>query len=96
VAREPGGPRFLIYALAPPKVARRFGGARGRLVAERQPPADWAIRVDPALKVRAWQIHRSQRDYVRRFAYLPPALLYRLFDEELYAVRGAAEVCGPR
>jgi LmbE family N-acetylglucosaminyl deacetylase len=92
-AGAPDGPRWLVYALAPPGVARRFGGARGQLVADRQPPAQYAITVDPAIKVRAWQIHASQRDYVRRFAHLPPWLLYRLFDEELYAVRTADEAC---
>jgi LmbE family N-acetylglucosaminyl deacetylase len=93
VARQPGGPRWLVYALAPPGVARRFGGERGRLVAERQPPAQFAIAVAPAVKVRAWDIHASQRGYVRRFAHLPPWLLYRLFDEELYAARSADEAC---
>jgi LmbE family N-acetylglucosaminyl deacetylase len=80
------GPRLLVYALAPRRAARSFGGERGRLVADREPAPTLAIRVDPAVKVRAWQIHRSQADYVRRFTHLPPSVLYRLYDQEYYAV----------
>jgi LmbE family N-acetylglucosaminyl deacetylase len=93
VATEAEGPRWLVYALAPRGVARRFGGARGRRVAERQPAPQYAVHVDPAIKARGWAIHASQRDYVRRFAHVPPWLLYRLFDEEHYAVRTRADVC---
>jgi LmbE family N-acetylglucosaminyl deacetylase len=86
-------PRWLVYVLAPRAVARRFGGARGRRVAERQPAPQYAVHVDPKIKARGWQMHASQRDYVHRFAHVPPWLLYRLFDEEHYAVRTRADVC---
>jgi LmbE family N-acetylglucosaminyl deacetylase len=89
-------PRWLVYVLAPRGAARRFGGARGRLVADREPAATLAIAVAPAIKLRAWQIHRSQSDYVRRFAHVPPWLLYRLFDKEHYLVRERATVCNGR
>ena len=91
----PDAPRWLVYAVAPRRIARRFGGERGRIVATREPAPQLRIAVDPAIKVRAWKIHASQADYVRRFAHMPPWLLYRLFDdEEYYAVFGR-ERCRP-
>jgi LmbE family N-acetylglucosaminyl deacetylase len=86
-------PRWLVYILAPRRVARRFGGARGRFVAEREPAPQYVVHVDPAIKVRGWEIHHSQRDYVRRHVHLPAWLLYRLFDDEHYLVRSRAEAC---
>lgn len=87
-ASVPGGtsyaPRWLVYVLAPRPVARWFGGARGRRVAARQPAPSLAVRVDRGVEVRAWRIHRSQSDYVRRFAHVPPALVYLLYDKEYY------------
>lgn len=90
----PDAPRRLVYAVAPRRVARRLGGARGRIVATREPAPQFRVAVDAAIKVRGWRFHASQADYVRRFAHVPPWLLYRLFDrEELYAVFDRAR-CG--
>lgn len=80
-------PRWLVYALAPRGVARRFGGERGRIVAAREPPPALGMRVAPQIKVRGWKLHASQYDYVRRFAHMPPWVLYRFLDDtEYYAV----------
>jgi LmbE family N-acetylglucosaminyl deacetylase len=86
-------PRWLVYILAPRRAARVFGGARGRLVATREPAPAYAVHVDPALRVRAWDTHRSQRDYVRRHAHLPAWLLYRLYDDEHYVAYDRGQVC---
>jgi hypothetical protein len=37
-------------------------------------------------KLRGWQIHASQRDFVRVTYRVPARVLYRLWDEELYRV----------
>lgn len=85
----PNAPRWLVYAVAPRGVARRFGGERGRIVATREPAPTLALRVAPEIKVRGWKTHASQYDYVRRFAHMPPSVLYRFFDDtEYYAVFG--------
>ena len=37
-------------------------------------------------KLPGWQIHASQRDFVRKVYGVPARLLYGLWDEELYKV----------
>ena len=39
-----------------------------------------------AAKLRGWQIHASQRDFVRKVWGVPARVLYGLWDEELYRV----------
>jgi LmbE family N-acetylglucosaminyl deacetylase len=91
-----GGPRWLVYLVAPRRVARRFGGERGRLVAEVEPPPEYAVARDTALPLRGWKIHRSQRDYLRRATRVPSWLLYRLERDEFFVVLDRATACGPR
>jgi LmbE family N-acetylglucosaminyl deacetylase len=96
-AKGSEAPRWLIYTLAPRPVARKLGGKRGRLVAEREPAPELRIAVNPKIKVRAWKIHASQSDYVRRFAHMPPSILYRFFlTQEFYSVRGRDQCGGER
>jgi LmbE family N-acetylglucosaminyl deacetylase len=90
---DPSPPRALVYILAPRGAARVFGGARGRLVAEREPAPQFAVHAAPSLRERGWQVHHSQRDYVRKNAHVPAWLLYRLYDDEHYVVRDRASVC---
>jgi LmbE family N-acetylglucosaminyl deacetylase len=86
-------PRALVYILAPRDAARVFGGARGRLVATREPAPAFAVHVAPSLRERGWQVHHSQRDYVRKNAHVPPWLLYRLYDDEHYVVYDRSAAC---
>jgi LmbE family N-acetylglucosaminyl deacetylase len=89
-------PRWLVYILAPRGAARVFGGARGRRVADLQPPPAYAVHVEPALQIRGWDTHRSQRDYIRRNAHVPAWLLFRLSDDELYVAYDRSQACRPK
>jgi LmbE family N-acetylglucosaminyl deacetylase len=82
--RESGRDLTLVYVLGPRRVMDRFAGEMGARVAANQPPATFAIRIDPAIKLRGWAIHASQADHIRRNFGVPAWLLYRLFDEEHY------------
>ena len=86
-------PRTLLYILAPRGAARVFGGARGRLVATREPAPAWAVHVDPALRLRGWATHASQAGYVPKNAHVPAWLLYRLYDDEHYVALDRAAAC---
>ena len=93
VAGDAHPPRWLVYILAPRRAARLFGGERGRRVAALEPAPEYAVHVEPWLRVRGWDAHRSQRDYVRRHAHLPAWLLYRLYDDEHYVAWDRARAC---
>ena len=80
------GPRWLAYALTPRRALARFGGELGRRVAENTPAATHRMPGETDAKLRGWQIHASQRDYVREAYGVPARLLYWLWDEELYKV----------
>ena len=87
-------PRWLVYILAPRGAARTFGGERGRRVAALEPSPEFAVHVAPSLRERGWEAHRSQRAYVTKHTHLPPALLYRLYDDEHYVAWDRARACG--
>lgn len=93
LGRDAHPPRTLLYILAPRGAARVFGGARGRLVAARQPAPAYDVHVDPSLRVRGWQIHASQAAYVQKNAHVPAWLLYRLYDDEHYVALDRAHAC---
>ncbi len=93
---EPHAPRTLLYILAPRGAARVFGGARGRLVAAREPAPAYAVHVEPALRLRGWQTHASQAAYVQKNAHVPAWLLYRLYDDEHYVAYDRAHACPAR
>ncbi len=80
------GPRWLAYALTPRRALARFGGEPGRRVAENTPDATHRMPGETDAKLRGWQIHASQRDYLRAAYGVPARLLYWLWDEELYHV----------
>lgn len=81
------GPRWIAYPLLPRRALRRFGGDRGRTVAENQPPPTHeVVPIDRETKRRGWRIHDSQRNYTRTAYLFPPWLLYALWDGEFYAV----------
>ncbi len=82
--RESGSDITLVYVLGPGRVMGRFAGEMGAQIAASQPPATFAIRIDPAIKLRGWAIHASQANMIRRAFGAPAWLLYRVFDEEHY------------
>jgi hypothetical protein len=63
---------------------RRFAGETGRRVVERQPLANIAQDGEAWAKIRGWEIHASQADYVRHAYGLPAWLVHRLYDKEHY------------
>jgi len=86
-ARAAGaGPRWLAYALTPRRGLARIGGELGRWIASRSPDPTHRMPGESTAKVRGWQIHASQRDFVRKTYGVPARLLYVLWDEEFYRV----------
>jgi LmbE family N-acetylglucosaminyl deacetylase len=79
-------PACLVYVLAPRKLMRMFGGARGKEVAAKEAAPQVAISVEPWIKIRGWEIHESQASYLRRQWGIPPWILYRFLNQELFAV----------
>lgn len=86
------GPSHIAYALTPARAMARFGGERGRFVAENQPPASHALPGNTASKLTGWEIHASQGDYVRAAYGVPARLLYLVWDKEFYALSEAADI----
>ncbi len=86
LAATGAGPRWLAYALTPRRALVRFGGEPGRRIAENTPDATHRMPGEIDAKLRGWEIHASQRDYVRESYGVPARLLYWLWDEELYRV----------
>jgi len=79
-------PRAIAYILAPRRMMNRFGGEVGRQVAANQPEPTHVMPAEGAAKVRAWQIHASQADYVRHAYGLPAWFVHSLYDKEHYHV----------
>ena len=80
------GPRWLAYALTPRRAFARIGGDAGRSVAANTPEPTHRMPGEVAAKLRGWQIHAAQRDFVRETWGIPTRVLYWLWDEELYRV----------
>lgn len=79
-------PRAIAYILAPSRMMGRFGGERGQHVVANQPEPNLQMPGEGWAKVRGWQIHASQRDYLRHAYGIPAELLYALYDMEHYYV----------
>lgn len=79
-------PRAIAYILAPSRMMARFGGETGQLIVENQPAPNLQMPGEGWAKVRGWQIHASQRDYLRHAYGIPTELLYALYDMEHYYV----------
>ncbi|MGK0266604.1 MAG: LmbE family N-acetylglucosaminyl deacetylase [Maricaulis sp.] len=79
-------PRAIAYILAPSRMMARFGGERGQLVVDNQPEPNLQMPGEGWAKVRGWQIHASQRDYLQHAYGIPTRLLYALYDMEHYYV----------
>ena len=80
------GPRWLVYALTPRRALARFGGDDGARIASATPDATHRMPGEIDAKLRGWEIHASQRDFVRKVYGVPARVLYLLWDEELYHV----------
>jgi len=77
----------IVHFLVPRLAIGHFGGQRGKVVAEKQVPVQFAVKVDPVLKTRGWKIHVSQSSYLWNVYKITPWVLYRYFDHEYFFVR---------
>lgn len=77
-------PRAIAYILAPRRMMERFGGESGQRIAANQPEPTHAMPGEGWAKIRGWQIHASQGDFVRQVYGFPPWFIYRLYDKEHY------------
>ena len=87
--RADGGaaPRFVAYPLIPRRSLLKLGRRTGKFVAENQPLPTHSTPGNTASKVRGWQIHAAQANYVAKAYKMPTRLLYMIWDKEFYAVR---------
>ena len=79
-------PRAIAYILAPRRMMGRFGGETGQLIIENQPEPNLQMPGEAWAKVRGWQIHASQRDYLQHAYGFPTRVIYGLYDMEHYYV----------
>ena len=80
------GPSNIAYTLMPRRVMQRLGGERGDFVAENQPDPTHSMPSNADAKLRGWDIHESQSDYVEAVYQVPANVLYSFFDKEFYFV----------
>jgi LmbE family N-acetylglucosaminyl deacetylase len=88
-------PSSMAYILAPRRMMRRFGGESGLKIADNQPAPTHAMPGEGWAKIRGWDIHASQRDYVQSAYGFPPAIVHRLYDKEHYRVVRFDREAGP-
>jgi len=86
------GPSHIAYMLAPTRMMSRFAGDVGRNVVANQPRANIAQNGEAWAKIRGWEIHASQADYVQHAYGLPAWLIHRLFDKEFYYLIEAKDI----
>ena len=80
------GPSKIAYTLMPRGVMQRLGGERGDFVADNQPDPTHSMPSNADAKLRGWDIHESQSDYVEAVYQVPANVLYSFFDKEFYFV----------
>ncbi len=86
-AKNPAtAPKSIAYILAPRGMMGRFAGDNGKYIAKHQPPPTHSIDGQGWAKIRGWDIHASQRNYVKKAYGLPPGIIHRLYDKEHYYV----------
>lgn len=86
------GPDYIAYMLAPTRMMSRFAGDMGQQVVDNQPAANYAQDGEAWAKIRGWEIHASQRDYVQHAYGLPAWLVHRLYDKEHYYLIECSEI----
>ncbi|WP_411821512.1 PIG-L family deacetylase [Leptospira sp. 'Mane'] len=80
------GPRYIAYVITPRDAFRTLGGENGKFVAENQPTPTHSLGSETASKLKGWEIHASQGDYVREAYGIPARVLYMIWDKEYYYV----------
>ncbi|TGN14676.1 PIG-L family deacetylase [Leptospira ilyithenensis] len=80
------GPRYIAYVITPRDAFRTLGGEIGKFVAENQPAPTHSLRSETESKLKGWEIHASQGDYVREAYGIPARVLYMIWDKEYYYV----------
>ena len=86
-------PKTIAYILAPGAMMSQFGGDSGVRIVANQPPASHAMPGETWAKIRGWNIHASQRDFVQKVYGFPPWFLYRLYDKEHYFLQDVEPGC---
>mgnify|MGYP000403182236 CR=1 FL=1 len=77
-------PKAIAYILAPRLMMDKFGGAVGKRVVANQPTPTHAMPGEGWAKIRGWDIHASQSQYVSKAYGFPPWFIHRLYDKEHY------------
>ncbi len=75
----------LAYTIMPEKVVSLLGGGE---MLKLQHQANLSIKAKASAKIRLWEIHASQHDFVKSYTGMPAGLVYRLLDREYYYVKG--------
>jgi LmbE family N-acetylglucosaminyl deacetylase len=86
LATRGAGPRWLVYALTPREALVRMGGPRGAALAAASPEPTHRMPGEVDTKLRGWEIHASQRDFIQAEYGVPARVLYWLWDQEFYRV----------
>jgi LmbE family N-acetylglucosaminyl deacetylase len=86
LATRGAGPRWLVYALTPLEALVRMGGPRGAALAAASPEPTHRMPGEVDTKLRGWEIHASQRDFIQAEYGVPARVLYWLWDQEFYRV----------
>ncbi len=76
----------IAYTIMPEKVVSMLGHDE---LNKLQPKATFSIKASARVKTKLWEIHASQRQFVKNYTGLPAWLLYRLLNREYYFVEGA-------
>lgn len=79
------GKAKLAYTIMPPRVLSMLGNNEMKAL---QPEANLSIRAKAKIKIRLWDIHASQRQFVKNYTGVPAWLIYRLLNREYYFVEG--------
>lgn len=77
-------PRAIAYVLAPRRMMERFGGETGALIVANQPDPDVYMPGEGRAKIRGWEIHASQSEYLQHAYGFPASVVHTLFDKEFY------------
>lgn len=77
-------PDAIAYILAPRRMMERIGGETGQRIAANQPDPSHAMPGEGWAKIRGWEIHASQADFVQEIYGFPPWFIFRIYDKEHY------------
>jgi LmbE family N-acetylglucosaminyl deacetylase len=94
LAARGAGPRWLVYALTPREALARMGGPRGAALAAASPDPTHRMPGEVDTKLRGWEIHASQRDFIEAAYGVPARVVSWLGDQEFY--RGGVVAGGRR